>query len=152
MDLTQTGAQVMRVTHSTATAKSSSSSSSKNLSDASRFLPLYGGVTHVQCFPPQSPCPCSPLSDPPSTGNSHAPAFASACSLGVVKVWRLIPTFYSSLGTSSGTGTNDGEGALDDDPVLGEQATIQVATVMLPSTTPLYIFNFTPLIADRIAF
>ena len=149
MDLMQTGAQVMRVTHSAATAKSSSgssSSSSKNLGDASRFLPPYGGVTHLQCFPPHSPCPCSPLCDPPSTGNSHAPAFASACSLGVVKVWRLIHTFYSSLGTS--TGTNDGEGAFDDDPVLGEQATIQVATVMLPW----FNFNCSSLISDKIAF
>ena len=117
----------MRVTHSTSTAKSSSSSSSKSAGDAARFSQPYAGVTHVQCFPMQSPCPCTPL-DPPSAAHSHAPAFASACSNGVVRIWRLLPYFYAASGASGGA--NEGEGGLEDDPVLGEQAAIQVPALL----------------------
>ena len=136
---------VMRLIHSTSPSKSASGSSSKNVGDISKFHHPYGGVTHVQCFPPQFPCPCSPLCEPTSAGNSHTPAFASACSLGVVRIWRLLPNFYSA---------NEGEGAIDDDPTLGEQAIIQVPTLRMQSMLILsrLSLNSFPLISDLTTF
>jgi hypothetical protein len=137
----------MRLTHSTATARSSSSSSSKSAGDAARFNQPYAGVTHVQCFPMQSPCPCTPL-DPPSAVHPHAPAFASACSNGVVRIWRLIPYFYAASGASGGA--NEGEGVLEDDPVLGEQAVIQVMHSY--TATPLILYTMFHVISICLTF
>ena len=120
----QTGELAIRLTHSTERISFGAKMMQSKLPSV-----IYGGVTHLQCFPVkmQSSRKEGGERDLRSFTDNNLVAFASACTRGIVRVWRLEP-----IASSPGVEDWDDDAAADDGLSVVDQAMFEVKQVQHP--------------------